>query len=251
MVYRDKNNQDVLDREGNVISRTCKGCGEHKDIGEFYKANSPKHRRRKCKTCVEEMRVANLSLKPDGWEEHKRKSHLRKKYGITLETFYELLEAQGELCRICSRLMDSTTRKNVPNKVQVDHDHATGEVRGLLCFSCNTGLGKFGDSVELLQKAIHYLENPPNVTYRDKFLGVRERHHAKFTSRKMVEDSPEDIPKAVRSRPHRLTPEEKDLIREEYLTGEVTQRYLGIRWGVHPTTISMITTSKVTSEDVA
>jgi hypothetical protein len=44
----------------------------------------------------------------------------------------------------------------------VDHDHNTGAVRGLLCHSCNTGLGHLGDSVETLARALDYLQNCPS-----------------------------------------------------------------------------------------
>lgn len=56
---------------------------------------------------------------------------------------------QGGFCAIC--------QKNEP--VHVDHDHVTGVVRGILCFNCNRGLGKLGDDVNLLRRALTYLEN--------------------------------------------------------------------------------------------
>lgn len=58
-----------------------------------------------------------------------------------------LMEAQGGTCAICPRTDD----------LCVDHDHATGVVRGLLCRSCNSGLGQFRDDPVLLAKAIDYL----------------------------------------------------------------------------------------------
>lgn len=77
-----------------------------------------------------------------------RKSNL-KRYGLTLEAYAELERAQGGACAICGG-----KRKR---RLAVDHDHATGRVRGLLCDNCNMGVGKFQDSSELLQKAISYL----------------------------------------------------------------------------------------------
>ena len=58
-----------------------------------------------------------------------------------------MIEVQGGLCLIC---------REKPAK-HVDHDHATGKVRGILCFSCNRGLGKFEDDPSLLERAITYL----------------------------------------------------------------------------------------------
>ena len=249
MPYREPHNQDELDSSGSLLSRICKKCGVRKTPEEFHFTGDKTYRRRTCKRCAGVMRKANLASKPPGeWEEHLRKSHLRRKYGISSEEFYKLLKSQEGRCSICRVEMDSTTRQNAPKKVQVDHDHKTGQVRGLLCFSCNTGLGKFRDSEELLHKAIAYLKDPPNVQYRDKFLGERERHHSKIAAQRMVEECPETIPRAPREHPRRLSSEEKALIREEYLTGEVTQRYLSIRWGCHSSTISVITSEERSSK---
>lgn len=75
---------------------------------------------------------------------------LLDRYGITPAQYEELLAAQGGACAIC---------RVVPNKrLHVDHDHRTGAVRGLLCSECNLGLGKFRDSVEVLQSALSYLQ---------------------------------------------------------------------------------------------
>lgn len=64
-----------------------------------------------------------------------------------------MLANQHGVCAICRN------HERVANrKLAVDHDHVTNEIRGLLCFSCNNGIGKFGDSIELLHAAIKYLE---------------------------------------------------------------------------------------------
>lgn len=72
--------------------------------------------------------------------------------GVTRQQFAEMLAAQSGRCAIC--------KTDVPNgrgDWHVDHDHATGRVRGLLCHKCNVGLGHFNDSEELLVQAIAYL----------------------------------------------------------------------------------------------
>ena len=73
---------------------------------------------------------------------------LRRIYGITLAHFNEMLEAQQGLCAIC---------KEVP-ATEVDHNHATNEVRGLLCEDCNRGIGIFREQECVLQNAITYLQ---------------------------------------------------------------------------------------------
>lgn len=82
---------------------------------------------------------------------------LARLYGLTLERFNEMLEKQGHACKICRTPFD-------PNDTRchsTDHDHAMGSVveavRGILCFKCNAALGGFGDSEELLLRAVEYL----------------------------------------------------------------------------------------------
>ena len=78
---------------------------------------------------------------------------LRKKYGISAEQFDGMLQQQGSRCAICQT--DQPNGKY--NVFHVDHCHDTARVRGLLCYECNVGLGKFGDSVDRLSRAIDYL----------------------------------------------------------------------------------------------
>jgi hypothetical protein len=73
-----------------------------------------------------------------------------RKYGVTLEEVLALLAKQDGKCAICG--------KPILARYHVDHDHGTGKVRGLLCFSCNGGLGSFSDNVDRLRSAIAYLE---------------------------------------------------------------------------------------------
>lgn len=77
-------------------------------------------------------------------------------YGLSPEEYDNMLHLQGGVCEICH---EEETLKNRGNTVtlSVDHDHSTGQVRGLLCSSCNKGLGFFRDSPELLIVAIDYI----------------------------------------------------------------------------------------------
>lgn len=79
-----------------------------------------------------------------------------KKYGITVAGYDRMLAEQGGGCAICGSA-DPRGRARSPH-FQIDHDHDTGNVRGLLCAPCNTGLGHFGDSIENLRSAIAYLQ---------------------------------------------------------------------------------------------
>ena len=87
----------------------------------------------------------------------RRNLHLIKTYGISLDDYSLILERQGGVCAICKRGYKGT-RNGIEIGHHVDHDHATGKVRGVLCTRCNVALGQFGDSTEYLNNAIKYLE---------------------------------------------------------------------------------------------
>lgn len=83
---------------------------------------------------------------------------IRKKYGMEIEEYYKRFNNQKELCKICSKKEKSRDKR----LLSVDHDHKTGENRGLLCHNCNVGLGLFNDNIKTLQKAIKYLKSHLN-----------------------------------------------------------------------------------------
>lgn len=85
---------------------------------------------------------------------NKKDKDLRKMYGISLDDYYALKKQQNSVCALC---FSSNTNKRTCY-LDVDHSHKTGKVRGLLCTNCNQGLGKFKDDVQLLKRAIQYLE---------------------------------------------------------------------------------------------
>jgi hypothetical protein len=85
---------------------------------------------------------------------------MRRQYGISMQEFHELLEYQNGGCAVCGKPIEAVRRR-----MNVDHCHETGQVRGILCTGCNTGIGHLGDTVEGLQRAIEYLKNPPFAKY--------------------------------------------------------------------------------------
>jgi len=85
----------------------------------------------------------------------KRDQALRKAYGITLEQFEAMIAAQGGVCPICREKISAMVKGR--NGAAVDHDHDTGQVRGIPCQPCNAALGTFGDNIETLERAIKYL----------------------------------------------------------------------------------------------
>lgn len=88
----------------------------------------------------------------------RRRAHrlyVARTYGIQPEAYDRLYEAQGGRCAICATATGRTKR------LAVDHDHVTGEVRGLLCGPCNRMIGRLRDSAAALARAADYLLDPP------------------------------------------------------------------------------------------
>jgi hypothetical protein len=162
-------------------TKVCRVCGKRKPVDEFYRASGcVDGRRGDCRSCFQaaarDRKEANPELKqvarertqrwrednPEryaenlrrfkasgGMKKSLRKWHLRTKYGITPEQYDEMLERQGGGCAICGKPPGDIA-------LHVDHCHETGRVRGLLCFSCNAGLGQFRHDPDLLGRALEY-----------------------------------------------------------------------------------------------
>lgn len=89
--------------------------------------------------------------------QQRRTADLFRKYGLTTEDYDSFVSSQHGRCAICKELPTGSNCKN--GILSVDHNHTTNEVRGLLCDSCNMGLGKFSDNPQILREAANYVEN--------------------------------------------------------------------------------------------
>ncbi len=137
---------------------TCNRCGETKEYSEFHRAsNHITGRQQICKKCKNSAHTKRRH-EDDVFREKLKKQHrLRRRkyrYGITQEMFDALFIAQEKKCAICE--------KELLNKPNLDHCHATGKIRGILCAPCNFMLGAINDREDLLLRAIQYL-----AKYRD------------------------------------------------------------------------------------
>jgi hypothetical protein len=171
--------------------KVCRECGQSKALSEYY---LDKRRgadgtaywtsRGTCKPCYAMQRRRRLEASPeqrqrvlDRYHRMREADPARFEYywgrtgklrqmGVTPEWVDELRRSVGGRCMVCRRgcvLVD-------------DHEHETGRYRGLLCGTCNTGLGLFGDSVSRMQRAITYLQNPAGPPMPRK----RRRVYRKF-----------------------------------------------------------------------
>ncbi len=130
-------------------TKFCPGCRQIKPLDNFPKNRSSKDGLAAyCKPCHNRIMKEQKDRRYGG----ERSYLLKLRYGISAAEVQSLIEKQGGTCAIC----------RIKPAVHVDHDHATGRVRGILCFACNRGLGKVGDSVDVLRAMIAYLgENSP------------------------------------------------------------------------------------------
>jgi hypothetical protein len=121
--------------------RRCPDCERVQPLTAFPRSGSG--RGTYCKPCHNAR--GKQSVASRGGSRH---YHLTRRYGISATEVDALIEAQGGVCLICEERPAE----------HVDHDHATGAVRGILCFGCNGGLGQFRDRVDIMRNAIEYLE---------------------------------------------------------------------------------------------
>lgn len=132
------------------IFKVCRICKESKPIELFSIHTGNKKPKRYCKQCAV-LITKNYVLKSPLSQV---KYNLKKKYDLSLEEYFSLLEGQKNRCAICENSFSDSLKR----RLNVDHCHETGKVRGLLCFNCNTALGKFNDDINLLINALNYLQ---------------------------------------------------------------------------------------------
>ncbi len=85
-----------------------------------------------------------------------------KQYGLTIEAYNSLLAKQGGRCAICHEFETATNQYGIKS-LAVDHDHATGQVRGLLCSNCNQLIGRAKDNLGVLESAANYIRTNRTV----------------------------------------------------------------------------------------
>jgi len=140
--------------EASITHKRCRDCGQVKAVDRFYRRRETAGTRKSdwlsyCKGCYKGRRYPRLRATAN------RRLQLQR-YGLTLAAYEALLLGQAGLCAICRQTETATYRGRV-KRLSVDHDHATGRVRGLLCHNCNVMLAGSRDNPTFLQGAIAYL----------------------------------------------------------------------------------------------
>ncbi len=159
--------------------KRCKKCGAMKPLEEFYRSRGMRDGyRNDCKFCnLAEKRhryiadPAAAKARVKRWQQEnpervnayrrarrlepevkrrERAGHLMRKFGITIEQYEAMLDAQGGACAICGHPPANIS-------LHVDHDHSTGQIRALLCFPCNNALADLQEDPDVVRKALGYL----------------------------------------------------------------------------------------------
>lgn len=124
-----------------MTNKRCRKCSIEKPIEEFPISKTGTkgqiYRKPDCKPCH---------------SENECNRNIKKRYNIDVSDYDKLLEEQGNACAICE-----TTEPQGQGRFHIDHNHSTGEVRGLLCHNCNLGIGQLQDDPVILAEAIKYL----------------------------------------------------------------------------------------------
>lgn len=125
------------------MTKKCYKCGQDKPEMEFVVVKG--FIRGECRKCYNLRKNKWRKENPKQW----REIILKHKYGLSAQQHEEMLLLQGGRCALCLR---------GDIKLCIDHDHSSGQVRGLICNMCNSYLGIINDSVEVLKRAIEYLQ---------------------------------------------------------------------------------------------
>ena len=145
-------------RADSAAELLCSSCKEMKPVDDFHPEKNTRGRRYRCRACLAAENAARAPEDPVLM----RRRKLRESYGITMEEYDALFAQQGGRCAICGDEKEAwQPGAGTSGRVRflvVDHSHADGRVRGLLCGHCNRGLGHFRDDSEIMVAAAAYIQ---------------------------------------------------------------------------------------------
>jgi len=153
------------------LTKKCASCGKVKSLNSFYKETRQKDGKNcYCKVCQRQRNKDNYQKNREKYKqwrkeyresEHgkkvRRNDSYRREYGITLEDYNRMFSEQQGCCAICGKKEIHKNQRKI-KRLGVDHNHQTGEVRGLLCQRCNILVSYVENYSDLVQKAKDYLE---------------------------------------------------------------------------------------------
>lgn len=154
-----------------LTTKLCASCGIEKALDDFYmrKYRDRSAPRSDCKTCWNAKSLQHQRANPERYREYGRRTRakvsrrarsLREKFKMTIEQWEAELDGQGGVCAICRGPAQALRSGGVEGEPQfhTDHNHRTGEFRGILCGLCNRMLGQALDNPERLLAGARYLQ---------------------------------------------------------------------------------------------
>lgn len=136
-----------------LTMKVCTRCGKEKAIEEYNYSSEKGKKINTCKECRVDQKRERDRLDPYEKKRRTRNSNLKRKFGITIDEYDEMLFEQGGECFICGE------KQNGNKELSVDHDHVTGKIRSLLCSRCNTFVGYVESNPNLLSKVMDYIKS--------------------------------------------------------------------------------------------
>lgn len=135
-------------------TKICTNCKIEKPLESFGKRKNVKDgRKSQCTKCDIEYNKKYYHLMSEDKKKNKNRKITLTRKGLTEDSYNSLYKEQNGCCAICGKEEKSVLR----NRLNIDHCHTTGKVRGLLCHHCNAALGHLEDSIDNLTSAISYL----------------------------------------------------------------------------------------------
>lgn len=130
--------------------KICRNCGKEQSLGCFSKDKHTKDGRCfHCKSCVS----LNHKMRPrPNFSALNKRRHLKSKYNMTLEKYNQMFEDQRGVCAVCG-----VPAGDLKRNLAVDHNHRTGKIRGLLCFACNSLIGRIEKNPLLIPTMMKYI----------------------------------------------------------------------------------------------
>lgn len=155
---------DAISRRNSIIKidvsngiKRCSRCLETKPLSAFNKRNDRPQSlsyRSWCKFCIRQKEREEQGARSEYSKKYREKNRellrdkfMKKRYGCSLSMFLQLEKSQNGRCAICKKT----------KKLQLDHNHKTGKIRGLLCSNCNCALGLVSENFRILQRMGGYL----------------------------------------------------------------------------------------------
>jgi hypothetical protein len=178
--YREKHRAEILRRDRETkrsLPKLDKSSAEYRRVLDLknaakrrrYAKDPEKHRRYTREWCAlkgPEQRAIYYKrwLMKEGSIGIRRATYLKKQYGVTVDDYVTIYEAQNGRCAICdAEGSDIRTCREYRTLLCVDHDHRNDRIRGLLCHKCNRGIGHFSDNGELLENAAYYVRGSESL----------------------------------------------------------------------------------------